>query len=70
MPIKIQLSRMLGERRMKMSELASKADVTRNTVNSLYHERAKGVTFEVMSKLCKTLNCTPGDLFEFVPDDE
>jgi putative transcriptional regulator len=70
MAIKSNLSRILGEKRIKMSELAEKAGVAKNTVLQLYHERAKGVTFEVLNKICTTLNCTPGDLLEFVPDDE
>ncbi len=70
MPIKINLSRMLGERRLKMTDLANEAGIAKNTVMSLYHERAKGVTFEVLEKICKALNCQPGDLLEYVPDEE
>ena len=66
MAIKCNLSRILGERRIKMSALAKKADLAPNTVLSLYHERAKGVTFEVMDKICEALGCQPGELFERV----
>jgi putative transcriptional regulator len=68
--IKSNLSRILGEKRMKMTELAEKAGVAKNTVIGLYHERAKGVTFEVMDKICKALNCQPGELFEHVEDKD
>jgi len=68
MPIKIHLSRILGERRIKMSELAEEAGIAKNTVLSLYHERAKGVTFEVLDKLCTALDCQPGDLLEYRPE--
>jgi len=64
MAIKCNLSRILGERRIKMIELARLAGVAENTVRFLYHEEAKGVTFEVVDKLCMALNCQPGDLFE------
>jgi len=47
-----------------MIELARLAGVAENTVRFLYHEEAKGVTFEVVDKLCMALNCQPGDLFE------
>lgn len=66
MTIKCNLSRILGERRIKMIELARQAGVAENTVRYLYHEEAKGVTFEVMDKLCTALACQPGDLFEKV----
>lgn len=49
-----------------MNELAEKAGVAYGTVLSLYHERAKGVTFEVMDKLCEALECQVGELFERV----
>lgn len=65
MAIKIHLSRILGERRIKMSQLAEEAGIAKNTVLSLYHERAKGVTFEVLDKLCSALDCQPGDLLEY-----
>ena len=70
MTIKIHLSRMLGEKRMKMSGLADEAGLAKNTVLSLYHERAKGVTFEVLNKLCEALDCQPGDLLEYLPEDK
>ncbi len=66
MAIKCHLSRMLGERRIKMLELARRAGIAENTVRSLYYEQAKGVTFEVMDKLCAALDCQPGELFERV----
>ncbi|OPY57669.1 MAG: hypothetical protein A4E55_01515 [Pelotomaculum sp. PtaU1.Bin035] len=70
MPIKSNLSKILGERRIKMSELAENAGIAKNTVLSLYHEKAKGVTFDVLEKICTTLDCQPGDLFEYIPDKE
>jgi len=68
LPIKSNLSRILGERRIKMLELADNAGIAKTTVLSLYHEKAKGITFEVLEKVCAALNCQPGDLFEYVPD--
>lgn len=66
MAIKCHLSRMLGERRMKMLELAKRAGIAENTVRGLYYEKAKGVTFEVMDKICGVLECEVGELFEKV----
>ena len=67
MTIKVNLSRFLGERRIKITEMAEKSGLAKNTIMALYHERAKGVTWDVLEKLCIALNCQPGDLIEYVP---
>ena len=68
MAIKVNLSRFLGERRIKITEMANKSGLAKNTIMALYHEKAKGITWDVLEKLCITLNCHPGDLIEYVPD--
>jgi len=65
--IKVNLSRFLGERRIKITEMANKSGLAKNTIMALYHEKAKGITWDVLEKLCITLNCQPGDLIEYVP---
>lgn len=70
MAIKSNLSRMLGERRIKITELAKIAGVANNTVMGLYHEKAKGITFDVLEKLCIALNCQPGELLEYIPEQQ
>lgn len=66
MPIKSNLSRILGERRIKITEFAEQAGVSINTVMALYHERAKGVTFDVLEKICVALECEPGDILSLI----
>lgn len=68
--IKIHLSRILGERRINISELAKMACISRNTATALYHEDAKGITWDVLEKLCSALNCQPGDLMEYVSEKQ
>lgn len=68
MAIKCYLSRVLGERRLNISEFSKSAGVARNTITSLYHEDAKGITWAVLNKLCIALECQPNDLIEHVPD--
>ena len=67
MAIKFHLSRIMGEQKLKMSDLAKLSNVHRNTVMTLYHENAKGITWDVLDKLCSALNCQPGDLLEYIP---
>lgn len=68
MSIKIHLSRVLGEKRINISELAKTAGIARNTATTLYHEDAKGITWDVLEKLCIALNCQPGDLIEYISE--
>lgn len=68
MHIKLNLSRIMGEKRIKITELAILAGISKTTVMSLYHEKAKGVTFDVLAKLCAALDCQPADIMEYVPD--
>lgn len=68
MSIKCHLSRILGEKKMNMSDLSKSAGIARNTVSALFYENGKGITWDVMEKLCAALNCQPGDLLEYVPD--
>lgn len=70
MAIKCYLSRALGERRINISEFSKSAGVARNTITSLYHEDAKGITWAVLDKICVALDCQPSDLLEYVKDDK
>ena len=69
MAIKCYLSRALGERRINISEFSKSAGVARNTITSLYHEEAKGITWGVLDKICTALNCQPNDLIEHIPNE-
>lgn len=62
--IRCRLSRILGERRIKVSEFARQSGVARRTLWGLYHEKAKGITFDVLDKICRALEIQPGQLLE------
>jgi len=66
--VKCNLSRILGEKKMKMSDLAKESGVSKTTILSLYHEKAKGVTFEVLEKVGTALDCEVSDLLEFIEE--
>lgn len=60
--IKCHLSKILGERRLKIADVARDTEINRGTITRLYHETAVRVDFEVLEKLCKYLDCEIGDL--------
>jgi len=65
--IKCHLSRLLGERRLKISDVARDTGLNRGTLTRLYHETAERVELDVLDRLCVYLNCTVVDLLEFTP---
>lgn len=66
--IKCHLSRLMGERKLKIADLARDTGLNRNTVTLLYKETATRVDLETVNALCASFNCAVEDLFEYVPD--
>lgn len=67
--IRCHLSRMMGERKMKIVDVARETGLHRNSVTLLYDETASRVDLATIQQLCMLFNCSVGDLFEYVPDD-
>ena len=62
--VKCHLSRMMGERRLKIADVTRGTGINRGTITRLYHESAVRVEFTVLEKLCNFLDCRIGDLLE------
>ena len=67
--IRCHLSRMMGERKLKVMDVARETGLHRNTVTLLYKETATRVDLDAIEKLCHLFECEVGDLFERVTDD-
>lgn len=68
MPIIVNLDVMLARRKMQLSELAEKVDITLPNLSILKTGKAKAVRFSTLEAICDALNCQPGDILEFVPE--
>lgn len=68
--IKCHLSRLLGERKLKITDLARDTGINRGTITRLYHETASRVELEVIDELCRYFGCEVGELFEYIEDPE
>lgn len=66
--IKCHLSRLMGERKLKISDVARETGLHRNTITLLYDETAARVDLVTVEALCKLFRCNVGDLFEHLPD--
>jgi putative transcriptional regulator len=67
MPIRVQLDRVLLERRMSLTELADRVGVTLANLSILKTGKARAVRFSTLDALCRELDCQPGDLLAFEP---
>jgi len=66
--IRIRLDYVLLDKRMKLKDLAEATGLAVNNLSILKTNKARAIRFSTLNALCKTLNCTPGDLIEFIPD--
>ena len=69
MPIVVNLDVMLARRKMQLSELAEKVDITLPNLSILKTGKAKAVRFSTLEAICEALNCQPGDILEFIPEN-
>ncbi|MDE1989353.1 MAG: helix-turn-helix transcriptional regulator [Betaproteobacteria bacterium] len=66
--IRCHLSRLMGERKIKISDLSRDTGINRGTATRLYYETAERVEMNVINSLCEYFNCSVNDLLEYVPD--
>lgn len=66
MPIKVNLHILLGERKLRAAEVARRTGINKNTLSILYQEKARGVRFDTLERLCKFFKCQVGDLLKYI----
>ena len=65
MAIRVQLDRLLAERRMSLTELADRVGVTVANLSILKTGKARAIRFSTLEAICTALDCQPGDLLAF-----
>lgn len=70
MGIVVNLDVMMPKRKMSLGELAQKVDITMANLSILKNNKARAVRFSTLEAICKALDCQPGDILEYVPDEE
>ena len=68
MAITVQLDDRLHEKRMTLTELAERVDITLANLSILKTGKAKAIRFSTLEAICDALDCQPGDLLAFEPD--
>ena len=69
MPIIVNLDVMMAKRKMSLNELSDRVQVTLSNLSILKTGKAKAVRFSTLEAICAALECQPGDILEFQPDD-
>lgn len=70
MAIIINIDVMLAKRKMSVTELTEKVGITMANVSILKNGKAKAIKFSTLEKICEALGCQPGDIIEYVKDEE
>ena len=70
MSIVVNLDVMLAKRKMRSRELAEHIGITEQNISLLKSGKVRGVRFDTLARICEVLQCQPGDLLEYRPDDE
>ena len=70
MAIIVNLDVMMAKRKMSVTELANKVAITMANLSILKNNKAKAVRFTTLDAICRALECQPGDILEYVEDDE
>ncbi|OEC87000.1 helix-turn-helix domain-containing protein [Methanobacterium bryantii] len=69
MGIIINIDVMLAKRKMSVTELSQKVGITMANISILKNGKAKAIRFSTLAKICKALDCQPGDILEYKNDE-
>lgn len=69
MAIVVNLDVVMAKKKTGVTELAKEIDITMANLSILKNNKAKAVRFTTLEAICKALNCQPGDILEYVPDE-
>lgn len=68
--IKCHLSTIMGERRLKIADVARDTNINRGTITRMYHEEATRVDLDIIEQLCLYFRISVGDLYEVIDEGE
>ena len=70
MAIVINLDKLLVDRKLSSIELAERIDLSENNLSRIKTGRIKAMRFSTLNALCRELGCKPGDILDYIPDEE
>ncbi|WP_202708975.1 helix-turn-helix domain-containing protein [Sporosalibacterium faouarense] len=70
MAIIVNLDVMMAKRKISLNDLSEQVGVTNANLSILKNNKARAVRFTTLNAICKALDCQPGDILEYIDDDE
>lgn len=70
MPIVMRLDRVMADRKMSSLELAERVGISPVNISRIKTGRLKGIRFSTLTAMCEALHCKPGDIIDWMEDDE
>ncbi|HEY8387926.1 MAG TPA: helix-turn-helix transcriptional regulator [Parasegetibacter sp.] len=70
MPIVVNLDVMLAKRKLSLTELSERVGITIANMSILKSGKAKAIRFTTLEAICEVLECQPGDILEYMSDEE
>ena len=67
--IQVNLDVELAKQKMSLNELSARVGITPANLSVLKTGRAKAIRFTTLEAICQALDCQPGDILEYIPDD-
>lgn len=67
--IRVNLDKVLKDRQMTSKDLAEQVGITEANLSILKTGKAKGIRFNTLMRICRILDCQPGDILEYVHED-
>ena len=70
MAIILRLDRVMADRKMSLNELSEKVGVANVNLSKIKTGKVNAIRFSTLNAICRVLDCQPGDIFEYVADEE
>ena len=70
MPILIRLDVEMAKKKISLSDLAEKIDLSQANLSILKNDHAKAIRFSTLEAICRVLECQPGDILEYIPEEK
>ena len=70
MAIILRLDRVMADRKMSLNELSARVGISNVNLSNLKTGKVKAIRFSTLEGICDVLDCQPGDILEYIPDEE